>query len=113
MNQISPLAVVFFIIAVIQFALDKMITKTDEKISDTDGYIPYRWFIVIGVIVVISFFIFVNEPYKYVWSGVLLILLFGVRSIFEWKYIRNSQKHVISLWLMAISVVGTIVYVLT
>ncbi|MFC7559367.1 DUF4181 domain-containing protein [Paenibacillus farraposensis] len=105
-------ALVLFIAAVIQFVLDKIFSKTDEKISDTDGFIPYRWFIVIGGIVVILSVLFVKEPYKYVWIGVLLILVFGVRSIFQWKYIRSSQKHIISLLMMAISVVGTIVYVL-
>ncbi|MEJ3720020.1 DUF4181 domain-containing protein [Paenibacillus polymyxa] len=105
-------ALVLFIAAVIQFVLDKIISKTDEKISDTDGFIPYRWFIVIGAILVILLVLFVKEPYKYVWIGVLLILVFGARSIFQWKYIRPSQKHIISLLMMVISVVGTIVYVL-
>ncbi|MEE4570075.1 MULTISPECIES: DUF4181 domain-containing protein [Paenibacillus] len=104
---------VLFIAAVIQFVLDKIISKTDEKISDTDGFIPYRWFVVIGGIGIFLSLFFVNEPpYKYVWIGVLLIIVFGVRSIFQWKYIRSSQKHITSLLMMAISVVGTIVYVL-
>nr|WP_238799345.1 DUF4181 domain-containing protein [Paenibacillus sp. EKM211P] len=33
--------------------------------------------------------------------------------MFQWRYIRSSQKHIISLLMMAISIVGTIVYVLT
>lgn len=105
-------ALVLFSVAVIQFVLDKIISKTDEKISDTDGYTPYRWFIVIGGIVVILSVLFVKEPYKYVWIGVLLILVFAVRSILQWKYIRSSQKHIISLLMMGMSLVGTIVYVL-
>ncbi|QNR65270.1 DUF4181 domain-containing protein [Paenibacillus peoriae] len=108
----TTFALVLFIAAVFQLVLDKIISKTDEKISDTDGFIPYRWFIVIGGIVVILSVFFVKEPYKYVWICVLLILLFGIRSIFQWKYIRSSQKHITSLLMMAISVVGTIVYVL-
>lgn len=105
-------ALVLFILAVIQFVLDKMITKNDEKISHTDGCIPYRWFMVIGTIVVISLAFFDQESYRYICSGVLLILIFGVRSIFEWKYIRSSKKHVMSLLMMGISLVGTVVYVL-
>lgn len=106
-------AIVLFIAAVIQFVLDKIISKTDEKISDTDGVIPYRWFVVIGAISIILTVFFVNEPpYQYVWIGVLLTLMFGVRSIFQWKYIRSSQKHIISLSMMALSIIGTIVYVL-
>jgi|GEM_PF-3203216 len=103
------LALVLFIAAVIQFVLDKGISKTDEKISDTDGVIPYRWFVVIGGISIILSVVFVKG---YVWIGVLLTLLFGVRSIFQWKYIRSSQKHFISLSMMALSIIGTIVYVL-
>jgi len=102
-------ALVLFIAAVIQFVLDKGISKTDEKISDTDGVIPYRWFVVIGGIAIILSVVFVKG---YVWIGVLLTLVFGVRSIFQWKYIRSSQKHIISLSMMALSIIGTIVYVL-
>ncbi|WP_311082830.1 hypothetical protein [Paenibacillus polymyxa] len=46
-------ALVLFIATAIQLVLDKFISKTDEKISDTDGFIPYRWFIVIRGIAVI------------------------------------------------------------
>jgi len=102
-------ALVLFIAAVIQFVLDKGISKTDEKISDTYGVIPYRWFVVIGGIAIILLVVFVKG---YVWIGVLLTLVFGVRSIFQWKYIRSSQKHIISLSMMALSIIGTIVYVL-
>lgn len=102
-------ALVLFIAAVIQFVLDKGISKTDEKISHTDGVIPYRWFVVIGGIAIILSVVFVKG---YVWIGVLLTLVFGVRSIFQWKYIRSSQKHIISLSMMALSIIGTIVYVL-
>nr|WP_106770011.1 DUF4181 domain-containing protein [Paenibacillus faecalis] len=112
-DPVSVLAIVLFILAVIQFVLDKIIRKNDEKISHTDGCIPYRWFIVIWVIVVTLFFLFVQEPHhRHVGSGVLLVLLFGVRSIFEWKYIRSSQQHVISLLMMVISLVSAIVFLM-
>ncbi|AWP25306.1 MULTISPECIES: DUF4181 domain-containing protein [Paenibacillus] len=106
--------VVLFIAAVIQLVLDKTISKTDEKISDTDGVIPYRGFVVFGAIAIILSVIFIKEPpYNYVSIGVLLTLVFGVRAIFQWKYIRNSKKHIISLSMMALSVIGTTLYALT
>ncbi|MGG1876283.1 DUF4181 domain-containing protein [Paenibacillus cisolokensis] len=105
-------SVVLFLAAVIQLILDITIRKTDEKISDTDGIVPYRWFFVIAAIVIILSAIYVKEPpYHYVWVGVLLALVFGVRALFEWRYIRSSQKHMISLSMMALSVIGTILYV--
>lgn len=107
------LILIMFVLAVVQLILDKIFKKTDDKISYTDGNSLYKLFIVIGVMVAILFFFFVNYdgPNLYIGSGVLLVLLFGVRSIFEWRYIRSSQKHVVSIWMMAISLVGTIIYV--
>ncbi|PAD72816.1 hypothetical protein CHH67_21140 [Paenibacillus campinasensis] len=105
--------IVILLGAVIQFVLDISIRKTDEKISDTDGIIPYRWFWVIAVIFGILLEVFVKVPtYKYIGLGVLLTLVFGVKSIFQWKYIRSSQKHITSLCMMALSIIVTIVYIL-
>lgn len=98
-------SIVLFIAAMIQFVLDISISKTDEKISDTDGIIPYRWFWGIAIFFGILLEVFAKEPpIKYIWLGVLLTLVFGVRSIFEWKYIRSSQKHISSVYMMALCV---------
>lgn len=86
--------VVLFVAAVIQLVLDKTISKTDEKISDTDGFIPYRGFVVFGAIAIILSVIIVKEPpYNYVSIGVVLTLVFGVRAIFQWKYSKFTKTY--------------------
>ena len=100
---------IVLILALIQIFLDKKIRKDltyGGSISDTNGFAPYAWTIAILGVGTFIYFIFFYESYYVV--GLILILLFGVRAIYEWIYIRATKRHVVSVIMTSICAIVTV-----
>lgn len=101
----------FFVIGCIQWVLDKKIRKERTyggTMSDTDGFKLYvlTLCIIAAVFITTLFFLPPIHPI----AGVLLMVTFGARALIERKYIRSTNRHVVSILLVGVSLVVTILY---
>lgn len=90
------------ILGLVQFALDKKYRKEGEyesKMSETDGFAAYAWTIVIVTVVGFVLFIFTTEMHIVI---LYLMVLAGIRGIFEYKYIKSTNRHIVSIWMVVI-----------
>ena len=109
MSYIIPIAI---LLGLIQKVLDNKIRKElvyGDSISDTDGKKYYIWTIVI-LIIPSAFCIFYFSNTIHPAVGLLFTLLFLVRSLFEWKYIKETKRHVVSSIMTLLSLMLTIIF---
>jgi hypothetical protein len=108
MDNMIPIVL---ILVVVQWILGKTIRKKvdyDGSMIDTDGFALYFWSLLIlsiGIIVCL-FFIYGTQPL----FGLLLMLVFSVRAVFEWIYLRNTKKYIVSLLMVAASLIVTVIF---
>ena len=84
-------SIILFIVAlgVIQFILNKTTLRERDSMSQTNGFEAYVWSIVI--IAVVTFIcVFLFKDYNSV-LVVSLTVMFGVRAVFEWRYLRSAE----------------------
>ncbi|WP_106769051.1 DUF4181 domain-containing protein [Paenibacillus faecalis] len=103
----------FIVLGVFQIILDMKIRKKLDYgyggyMSETNGFRSYVLTLCMFVAVLIISLFSLSQFHPLI--GILLMVLFGIRAAFEWKYIRDTNRHVVSLWLVAISFVVTVLY---
>lgn len=103
----------FLLLFAIQWLLDlKIRIKLDYGyggyMHETNGYKAYILTLgFMGAALVISlWFVAPINPL----IGILLMAIMGARAAFEWKYIRDTNRHIVSLWLVSVSLVVTVLY---
>lgn len=101
----------FVVLLCIQWALGKKI-KVEQtyagSMSETDGFKLYVT--TLGLMAVVLIIILFLVPPIHPVPGLLLMLFFAVRALIERKYIRATKSHIVSSWMLAVSLVVTILY---
>jgi high-affinity Fe2+/Pb2+ permease len=103
----------FLLLFAIQWLLDlKIRIKRDYgyggHMYETNGYKAYILTLgFMSAVLIISFW-FV-EPINPL-IGIFLMAIMGARAAFEWKYIRDTNRHKVSLILVGISLVVTVLF---
>lgn len=94
------------------FLLEKIINKLlgveKQKISETSGKKVDRWGR--GIILVIFLctlpFVISNDINIMKWYWILyFVLLLGLQSILEWKFLKNSKQYVTTLIFLMLSII--------
>ncbi|AWB43701.1 hypothetical protein DCC85_05355 [Paenibacillus sp. CAA11] len=98
------------VLGVIQFILYKIILRNRDSMALTNEFRAYVLSTVIVVVIgVICLFLFGDAHFL---IGILLTVLFGVRAAFERLYLRSTKRHIVSLSMVAASLVTTMILVL-
>lgn len=90
-------------ICVVQWILYKVMDVGEEEIRDTPGhkwYLIGTWIILIPLIALV-WIIDRSTPYPF-WPF-LFALAFSFRGYMEWRYVRESRRHQVSMILAAFS----------
>lgn len=112
MDSVSLSVSLFFLtLSVFGFShyfLSKRICKTEEYMSDTNGYTLYKWTIISTPFLAILILLFVEGPFA--WILLLITITFTICSVLERKYIPSSRKHIVSLIMVGLSIVAAILF---
>ena len=96
--QISSL---FFILLIVRILLKIWIVKGEKiNISETDGYRFYIWggIILCLISMLILFQLDFTDLSRMRWFWLIfLIIALGFNGFIQWKYMRESKEHIISL----------------
>lgn len=108
--EISILAL---FLVIIQFILrKKIINQEADRMSETSGKHVSRWGNIILVVMGVLFFIYLDLPdlnlKKLYWLGLLVVVL-SFNFLIEWKYIRESREHIVTLITLVFSLIYSIV----
>lgn len=104
--------VILIILIIFSFFLDKLLRKRlgveKIKISETSAKNVDRWGR--GIILVILLctlpFVITKDTNVMKWYWILyLILLLGFQSFVQWKYLKNSKEHLITLMSLMVGVI--------
>ncbi|MBO2944992.1 DUF4181 domain-containing protein [Paenibacillus sp. F411] len=103
----------FLLLACVQLFLKwKMVKPLDVgyggEMYETNGYKPYIWTTITFTILCLAALWFIPPVNPLV--SILLMLYLGVRGVFEYKYLRDTNKHMVSFWMTAIMLVVTVLF---
>lgn len=106
---LDTIPIFVFILIGLQFALDKVLLKSERTINDTEVGKVYNWILIILVIPLIAsmFLTPMDEPNLI--FALLIILICAYRAFMEWKYNKESKGHIVQLALLIASILFTIV----
>ncbi|OAB42100.1 DUF4181 domain-containing protein [Paenibacillus antarcticus] len=91
----NAIPIFVFILIGLQFALDKVILKSERKISDTEVGKVYNWILIILVIPLIAsiFLTPMDEPNLI--FALLITFISAYRAFMEWKYNKESKGYIV------------------
>ncbi|MFD2762374.1 DUF4181 domain-containing protein [Lentibacillus juripiscarius] len=100
-------------LAILNFSLSRwLFGERRKKISETDGEKHHRWIIFLCVFISLAIMgtvIGLDNHFAVMWLLVCtLIVIYGIQSFMEWKYLKGSKQFLIPLMLMAMSVIGVL-----
>ncbi|MGG4106295.1 DUF4181 domain-containing protein [Paenibacillus lautus] len=98
---------IILVICVGQWVLSKIIDVGEEEMRDTP---VYKWYLLGSWALLLPILILVwtmdrSRPYP-IWPF-LLSVIFCFRGYMEWKYIRETRQHQVSILLAAVSLCFT------
>ncbi|WP_223069156.1 DUF4181 domain-containing protein [Paenibacillus caui] len=93
-----------------QFIVDKIFFADERKMSDTQGNKLYLWgmWIFAAAVVITTFSLDMSQLQPL--FGILIALSFGFRAYMEWRYIRETKSHLVSLVLVTVSLIFTFAF---
>lgn len=111
----SEITILPFLIIILQWVLrSRIVPKDADKKSDTDGIkLYYGGGITLSAIgISILFIIDTTDINSMKWLWLIVIVIgFGYNSFLSWKYIRESNEHIVSLVALIVGVVYVLIFV--
>ena len=101
------ISVFSILVVLLEKGINKLLGVEKKKVSETSGKKVDRWgrgMILILFLCTLPFYVMGDTTFiKWYWILYLIVLL-GLQSILEWKYLKNSKQYVTTLILLIISV---------
>lgn len=94
-------------IILVEFILKRFIIKGDREKIYTTAFLLVMGFFALIIVVLFTVVLYSGTAMSYI--AVLACLAFGFRAFMEWKFIRETNSHFVSLISLAISFVFAII----